>query len=85
MIESLGWGEGDTAVLSTNFADTFNSGHGAFLEEGYDAPFSGSYNASMKVSTTKENLTNIRAMLLYKGASRPINQVGINQVYGIKL
>ena len=85
IVESLGWGEGDTAVLSTNFDDNFNSGHGAFLEEGYDAPFSGSYNASIKVSVTKENLTNILAMLLYKGANRPIDQIGINQVYGIKL
>lgn len=85
IVESLGWGEGDTAVLSTNFADAFNTGHGAFLEEGYDTPFSGSYNASMKVSAIKENPTSIRAMLLYKGASRPIEQIGINQVYGIKL
>lgn len=85
IVETLGWGEGDTAVLSTNFADTFNSGHGAFLEEGYNAPFTGNYNASMKVSVTKETPTSIRAMLLYKGVSRPVEQVGINQIYGVKL
>lgn len=83
IVETLGWGEGDTAVLSTNF--TGNSGHGAFLEEGYSAPFSGSYNASMKVSVTKETPTSIRAMLLYKGSGRPAEQVGINQIYGVKL